>query len=128
LNPIALERLGCFDENFYPAYCEDQDYARRAALAGLEEGNCGDTEVFHAGSTAILTDYALRKQNEVSQSLNQAYYRRKWGGDPGTERYSSPFGRPEFDCRIAPETRRSPYGARFDRHDLELPWVRGTRS
>jgi GT2 family glycosyltransferase len=56
VNPIALDRLGCFDENFYPAYCEDQDYARRAALCGLDEANCGDTVVFHAGSTAIFAD------------------------------------------------------------------------
>jgi GT2 family glycosyltransferase len=35
VNPIAVESIGCFDENFFPAYCEDQDYARRAGLAGL---------------------------------------------------------------------------------------------
>src|SRR5205085_1350846 len=40
VNPIAIETIGCFDENFFPAYCEDQDYARRAALAGLSEENC----------------------------------------------------------------------------------------
>src|SRR5690606_2607417 len=29
-NRLALERLGCFDENFFPVYCEDSDYRRRA--------------------------------------------------------------------------------------------------
>ncbi|MFX6027917.1 hypothetical protein ABTE84_21450, partial [Acinetobacter baumannii] len=59
INPIALETLGCFDENFFPAYCEDQDYARRAALAGLSEENCADTQIVHMGSNAIFSDAML---------------------------------------------------------------------
>jgi GT2 family glycosyltransferase len=117
INPIALEEIGCFDENFFPAYCEDQDYSRRARLAGLHEANCPDTEVFHAGSTAILSDDALRLRNAYSQALNMRYYRRKWGGDGDHEQYAHPFADPRIGIRIAPEQRSRPYGTRYDRED-----------
>jgi GT2 family glycosyltransferase len=118
VNPIALELLGCFDENFSPAYCEDQDYARRAGLAELTEENCADTEVVHAGSSAIFASEELRQQNAGTQALNMAYYARKWGGLAGDERFSTPFANPSFGLRIPPEARAAPYGAGFDRDDL----------
>jgi GT2 family glycosyltransferase len=118
VNPVALEVLGCFDENFFPAYCEDQDYARRAALAGLSEENCADTEVVHAGSSAIFASEELRQRNARTQALNLAYYARKWGAPAGAERFTTPFGEPSFGLRIAPEDREAPYGAGFDRDDL----------
>lgn len=120
VNPVALEVLGCFDENFAPAYCEDQDYARRAALAGLSEENCADTDVVHAGSSAILASAELRSRNAHTQALNMAYYRRKWGGLAGAERFDRPFGNPNLDLRIPPERRASPYGPGYDRDDLAL--------
>jgi GT2 family glycosyltransferase len=115
VNPIALQTVGCFDENFFPAYCEDQDYARRARLAGLHEENCGDTHVEHGGSSAIFTDPALAAANGPTQARNMAYYRRKWGGDGDHERFEHPFDNPAFGLRIAPDDRAHPYGADFDR-------------
>lgn len=118
VNPIALEVLGCFDENFFPAYCEDQDYARRAELARLSEENCADTEVVHGGSSAIFASEELRSQNARTQAVNMAYYARKWGGLAGQESFATPFGNPAFGLRIAPEARETPYGAGYDREDL----------
>jgi GT2 family glycosyltransferase len=120
INPIAIELIGCFDENFFPAYCEDQDYARRAALAGLSEENCADTMVLHIGSSAILSSRQLELQNRVTQRHNIAYYVRKWGGDAGSERFETPFGNPELGLRIAPEQRAAPYGPSYDRTDRHL--------
>jgi GT2 family glycosyltransferase len=120
VNPIAIETIGCFDENFFPAYCEDQDYARRAALAGLSEENCADTTVLHGGSSAILASQELALQNRITQRNNIAYYMRKWGGDAGSERFESPFGDPELGLRIAPEDRAAPYGPGYDRTDRHL--------
>lgn len=117
INPIALEVVGCFDENLFPAYCEDQDYSRRAQLAGLHEANCPDTEVFHAGSTSIFSDPGVRLRNAQSQALNQQYYRRKWGGDGDHEQFVRPFNDPALGVRIPPERRRHPYGPRYDRRD-----------
>ena len=120
VNPIAVETIGCFDENFFPAYCEDQDYARRAALAGLSEENCADTAVVHGGSSAIFANQALALQNRVTQSHNMDYYMRKWGGDAGREKFDTPFGDPAFGLRIAPEERAEPYGRLYDRTDRHL--------
>jgi GT2 family glycosyltransferase len=119
INPVALQRIGCFDENFFPAYCEDQDYCRRAALACLQEENCPDTMVHHGGSCAIYSSPQLRVRNAVSQSLNRAYYFRKWGGDAGSEAFTAPFDQAAFGIRIPPSRRHSPYGTGFDRADRE---------
>ena len=120
VNPIAVETIGCFDENFFPAYCEDQDYARRAALAGLTEENCADTAVVHGGSSSIFENQELAIQNRVTQSRNIAYYVRKWGGDAGREAFDTPFGNPALGLRIAPEERAEPYGPAYDRTDRNL--------
>jgi GT2 family glycosyltransferase len=117
INPIALEEIGCFDENFFPAYCEDQDYSRRAQLAGLREANCPLTEVAHEGSGTIRRDAQLRQANKLSQLKNQEYYRRKWGGDAGAESFGSPFDDEAVPLRIPPSSRRHPY-ATHDRLDL----------
>jgi GT2 family glycosyltransferase len=119
INPVALEQVGCFDENFFPAYCEDQDYAHRAALAGLGEENCPDTMVHHDGSGTIMRDPAVAIRNGHTQSMNILYYRRKWGGDPGAEQFGHPFGDPALDCHIAPGRRHAPYGV-HDRPDRNL--------
>jgi GT2 family glycosyltransferase len=117
INPIALATIGCFDENFFPAYCEDQDYSRRARLAGLAEENCAATEVVHAGSSAIFSSPELARANALTQRHNMAYYRAKWGGDGDHERYDAPWDDPAIPLRIAPERRHAPYGPAHDRAD-----------
>lgn len=120
INPIALERIGCFDENFFPCYCEDQDYAYRARLAGLEEENCSDTMIHHGGSDTIYSSPELTAQNRVTQGRNMQYYIRKWGGLGDQERFSHPFNNPQFGYHIAAECRHSPYGPLHDRADQDV--------
>ncbi|HTY83106.1 MAG TPA: hypothetical protein VMB19_02760 [Silvibacterium sp.] len=120
INPIALEKLGCFDENIFPAYCEDQDYACRARLAGLHEENCPDTMLTHIGSNSILSDPALRRQNAITQRLNFDYYRRKWGGDGGSETYARPFNDARLGYSIPAARRHAPYGPAYDRRDHDI--------
>jgi GT2 family glycosyltransferase len=120
INPIAVEQLGCFDENFFPCYCEDQDYAYRARLAGLHEENCPDTMICHGGSDTIYNDAALIVQNRVTQMRNMQYYIRKWGGPGDRERFTSPFDNPQLTYRIAAESRHSPYGPLYDRADQDV--------
>lgn len=111
LNPIAMEQIGCLDENFYPAYFEDVDYTRRARLAGLPEALAHDTCCKHAGSLTIMSDQTIRIANDLYFRGNDAYYQRKWGAG-----YTSPFNL-GGSLRIAPEDRRAPYGE-LDRSDL----------
>jgi len=120
INPIAIEKLGCFDENIFPAYCEDQDYARRARLSGLHEENCPDTNLTHAGSNSVLFDNVLGRQNALTHRLNREYYRRKWGGDGDHETYSFPFNDPRLNFYIAPRSRQNPYGPAYDRRDHNI--------
>jgi glycosyltransferase involved in cell wall biosynthesis len=120
INPIAIERIGCFDENFFPCYCEDQDYAYRARLAGLQEENCSDTMIYHGGSDTIYGSPELSAQNRVTQGRNMQYYLRKWGGLGDRERFSQPFDSPTFGYRIAAECRHSPYGPVHDRADRDV--------
>ena len=120
INPVALEKLGCFDENIFPAYCEDQDYAYRAQLAGMHEQNCADTNLTHMGSASIRSSPLLLGQNAITQGKNLAYYRQKWGGMAGAETFRVPFNNPRLSIRIAPENRGSPYGPAYDRHDRHI--------
>lgn len=90
----AIEEIGYFDENFYPAYCEDCDWWRRLTLAKVKTGNAPGALVRHLGSQTIRSDPKLEKMNIQTHQRNISYYRRKWGGPPGQELYERPFGNP----------------------------------
>ncbi|HET8683428.1 MAG TPA: glycosyltransferase [Micromonosporaceae bacterium] len=120
MNRVAFDTLGCFDQNLFPIYCEDEDYAYRAGLAGLTEENCPSTMVHHFGSAAIRTFQELGTQNRLTHGRNLSYYRRKWGGLARQEAYRHPFDNAGFDHRIPPERRHAPYGPGFDRTDHDI--------
>lgn len=117
LNKIALTKIGCFDQNFHPAYGEDLDHHRRATMLGLVEENCSDTMVYHAGSATIRRDEQLSLANIASQMKNHEYFRLKWGSNDHKGGYAYPFNNPEFDLYIAPKNRHRPYGP-YDRKDV----------
>lgn len=120
INPIALELVGMFDQNFFPIYFEDNDYHRRATFAGLTEGHCTATKLEHGGSATIRfggADY--RQQHNRTFEANKTYYARKWGGEPDKETYRTPFNIPWMTGYISPEKRDAPYGE-FDRTDLTI--------
>ncbi len=120
LNPLALEKLGCFDENLFPIYFEDCDYAYRAKRLGLEAGYCAVTRVQHGGSASIIKEDAeLMAQHVLTFTRNKEYYLRKWCGEPHFEEYDYPFGESGYGFYIAPEKREKPYGY-FDRTDGEI--------
>lgn len=101
----AVERVGWFDENFYPAYKEDQDYTYRCELAGVKRIQTYFTGAGadHLGSQTIYSDphYFARNQH-THIDVNLDYYRDKWGGDSGSERYTTPFGHADRDWRWWP--------------------------
>lgn len=117
-NPIILQTLGCFDENFFPVYCEDSDYRRRLKLAGLAPAYCEETRIWHGGS-ASLKQPEVARQNTLTYARNRHYYFRKWGGDAGTEQFSRPFGDDRFTGYIDPRIRDAPYPG-FNRTDQEI--------
>lgn len=79
MQPVALESIGFYDQNFFPAYNEDVDYSRRAGRAGLKPYIVSDTNVHHIGSAAIKTSPQLSNQNYITHGMNNEYWKSKWG-------------------------------------------------
>lgn len=85
----TFDKVGCFDENFIPAYFEDNDYHRRIKLLGLKAVNYGAAAFYHFGSlTQNLEGPVCTSDMFVG---NRSYYATKWGGEPGQEQYETPF-------------------------------------
>ena len=90
LRKKALYQPGLFDENFWPAYFEDNDYDYRIKLSGLPRGNIQGKLIHHV-STALKTYTEKEKQQHDKRFRdNQRYYASKWGGMPGKERFKKP--------------------------------------
>lgn len=94
IRPFAYLDIGPFDENFKPAYFEDNDYCYRTIL---KKWKC----VSHMG--AAFYHYGSQTQNAGNQpvvpglqfEMNRDYYMSKWGGPPGQEQWKVPFNRDE---------------------------------
>jgi len=89
-NPELIRAVGMMDENFFPAYYEDDDHRYRMSLVGLE------WEMFplafdHKVSSTLHSRNEFKKRNSVTFPNNLKYYMKKWGGAPGAERFKSPF-------------------------------------
>lgn len=88
-NLAVLDDVGLWDTVF-PAYYSDNDWFRRIQLAGYEFIESG-LPMDHESSAALLSDPDLRFMNDQTFSLYGDYYKRKWGGAPGHEKYLVPF-------------------------------------
>jgi hypothetical protein len=75
-----------------PQYFADNDYYRRATLAGFEFIESGlPVDHTNDGSNTIRSDQRLDHLNSVTFPLYEQYYTAKWGGRPGQERFTRPF-------------------------------------
>jgi hypothetical protein len=89
----VFDTIGLFDENFFPAYYEDNDFVRRLELADIHSPanpmpkvamrHCRCATAWH-----LKNGYAKPDFGRLGD-----YYRQKWGGDPGHETYERPFGK-----------------------------------
>jgi hypothetical protein len=85
LHRRLFEKVGYFDENFYPGYFEQIDWCYRLELNNLQ------------GAWARVWVNALSQTVGHHSDLVLApplldYYREKWGGDKGEEKFELPFG------------------------------------
>jgi hypothetical protein len=99
LNRAVVDEIGLFDEwSFWPLYFDDNDYAYRATLAGVEvlayDGNMAEGADGFATSLTIKSDPELALANADTWNVNKAAYRAKWGGFPGRETYLTPWNEP----------------------------------
>ena len=95
LKKSGFEKLGYFDENFYPAYYEDADYCYRVKLhndISSEKFSFGflDRNWFiHEGSASRLNEDRTKYNTEIGIAAN--YYVEKWGGFQNSEKFINPY-------------------------------------
>jgi hypothetical protein len=127
IGPNAIETVGYFDQNFWPAYFEDADYFRRLELSGIP--NLWDERILleHNRSQTVRTDFLLKQLHDERIRRNERYYIRKWGGlrgwggpdaPPGQELFAHPFNDPSIGYAIPFAAIEAPYGSTYDRRDL----------
>jgi GT2 family glycosyltransferase len=86
-----FEKVGPFDEGFWPAYFEDNDYYQRSLRVGVEWIGIQDINVVHNGSSSVRSSVALTLINETTFTLNKQRYIAKWGGEPHFEKFEQPW-------------------------------------
>lgn len=88
----GYDEIGPFDERFFPAYFEDNDYSRRITLAGYKHVMVDGAIYDHIGSST-LKSYSREEEQLHHQQFraNEDYYKYKWGGPPHKELYHLPF-------------------------------------
>lgn len=97
--PKVVKHAGWFDQQFYPAYFEDNDMHRRIQLAGLKSYIRTDIDVIHEGSMTQKFDRHNPNVTMEKFEAHKGYFRKKWGGGPGQEVYETPFNEPDLTVR-----------------------------
>jgi len=95
-----VERIGYMDENFYPAYYEDDDYAIRIHYSGLKAIKYQDTPLLH-GEIDGSKDYA-------SGIFKELYWKPK--NDLATKRWKKMF---EYGVIVSTKYIASKWGLSF---------------
>jgi len=86
--PLCTEKVGFYDEEFFPAYYEDCDYDVRLKRAGVARVEIS-SKVEHLSWS---TSRAIGSNPEHAWlERNLDYFCRKWGGPPGAETFTEPF-------------------------------------
>ena len=97
----AIEKIGYFDENFWPIYYEDTDYYYRTKLEpSFKKHDCNLPIVKSVG--ASLTTNREPRFLQLYQSNAQrilTYYVAKWGGNQCSEKFAKPFNDPDQSFR-----------------------------
>lgn len=73
---------GMFDENFKPAYFEDNDMHTRILRSGMKALKTASAMFYHFGSRTIKSDDELDRKNKRTYEASRAYFIDKWGWDP----------------------------------------------
>jgi hypothetical protein len=91
----VFNKIGLFDENFYPGYGEDSDWGVRLGLADIRFDSFYD-----AGNTTIGSglnkrsgDWMWDTTSPLRTGRMDDYFAHKWGGHPPT--FTHPFNNPD---------------------------------
>ena len=97
---LFVSKHGYFDENFTPAYFEDNDMAYRIKLNEGKQVKLASARMFHKGSqTQLWNGEEGRVVSHQQFETNRGYYIGKWGGTPGNEVFKRPFNTYTFDTK-----------------------------
>jgi GT2 family glycosyltransferase len=118
INAAAVERVGWFDENFYPAYCEDSDWSWRAILLGVEWVDT-PSSTSHLSSQTIAQP-TQRAANNRTYPQNRILFRQKWGCEPWEAKMEGPGFKTPFASGLDPSITIDPPFKRLK----ELAWDR----
>lgn len=114
----VVDSIGFFDENFWPAYHEDEDYAHRMRLAGLRLSPALGVELAHdRSSTLDYSEFFWMQHRTRLDQRNIIYYGKKWGGVPNYEKYTRPFGDHKLELSYWPEPKPVRLGLKLDESD-----------
>lgn len=85
-----FDEVGTFDENFYPAWCEDQDMHQRIHLAGKRALVSTACPFVHLGSVTTS------RLPSVDSSTSNIHFMRKWGSHNNhvPQAYTHPYNDP----------------------------------
>lgn len=92
-----VEKMGFFDENFIPAYYEDDDMQRRIDLSVYRSINTQIPALHKTWGTQKMDGRPV--VTDAQWKANLAYYTRKWGGPPREERFYLPFNNKSKDLK-----------------------------
>lgn len=89
-NTGAAHFVGPWDTNI-PQYGAETDYYHRMRSAGFHFENAVNVPVLHGVSQTIKSDSRRKWYHEAMNNEMMNYYRKKWSGGPGQERYTQPW-------------------------------------
>jgi hypothetical protein len=104
----VVQNFGLFDENLYPAYCEDMDYGMRFKHKELQRVMSVGAPYYHGETSGDYADgsQTWRSEPELAQGihtaheLNKLYLHHKWSPawqhHVAGEVYESPFNNPHL--------------------------------
>jgi GT2 family glycosyltransferase len=85
-----FEKIGWFDERFFPAYFEDNDFGYRMKLAGIPYHYAQVGYAHHGSATIAAYTAAERSAHDDRFRALATFYKAKWGGPPGHETFTEP--------------------------------------
>jgi GT2 family glycosyltransferase len=77
----AVERVGTFDERFWPRYIEDNDYTLRLRASGGRFVKASGALYYHVLGGVFVANAGEKKDKDHHWVKNIGYYVEKWGRD-----------------------------------------------
>lgn len=92
ISKSVTDKIGWFDEAYYPAFCEDWDWHWRMEKAGIKAVCCGLPFLHFGSSTVKSAQPGERERIQRGAAQNRDYFFKKFGVRGGTPEYYAHFG------------------------------------